>query len=83
MRPSTIIVQAPQAPRSQTRLLPVRSARMRRASSSVTRGSIVRSMRLPFDHQRDGHFAGPDGAGPRLGVGVGHARRRHAPRPDW
>ena len=39
--PSMMTVQAPQVPRSQTRLAPVRSRWLRMASSSVTRGSTV------------------------------------------
>ena len=64
MRPSTIIVQAPQLPRSQTRLLPVRSARLRIASSSVTRGSISSSIRLPLTIRVTGTSPGPDDRGP-------------------
>src|SRR5271157_3559650 len=39
--PSTIVVQAPQLARSQTRLGPVTSSRWRRVSSRVVRGSTV------------------------------------------
>src|SRR5437867_12439205 len=58
------MVQAPQAPRSHTRLLPVRSARLRSASSSVTRGSILRSSRLPFTISATGTSPGPTTRGP-------------------
>ena len=64
MRPSTIIVHAPQVPRSQTRLLPVRSARLRIASSSVTRGSILSSTRLPLTISVTGTSPGPTTRGP-------------------
>ena len=59
VRPSTIIVHAPQVPRSQTRLLPVMSARVRIASSRVTRGSIRRSSRLPLTISDTGTSPGP------------------------
>src|SRR5262245_42562709 len=46
--PSTIIVQAPQVARSQTRLAPVMSRSLRNASSSVTRGSTLTCLGAPL-----------------------------------
>src|SRR5262245_25587196 len=46
--PSTIIVQAPQVARSQTRLAPVTSRSLRSASSSVTRGSTLSFFGAPL-----------------------------------
>src|ERR1700751_998967 len=46
--PSTWMVQAPQAPRSQPFFVPVRSKRSRRASSNVTRGSTFNLLGLPL-----------------------------------
>ena len=57
--PSMIIVQAPQTPRSQPRLLPVMSAVLRIASSSVTRGSTFRFNRLPLTMSVIGTSPGP------------------------
>src|ERR1051325_1947939 len=64
VRPSTIIVHAPHVPRSHTRLVPVRSARLRSASSSVTRGSMRRSRRLPLTVSATGTSPGPRTRGP-------------------
>src|SRR5439155_12597946 len=64
VRPSTIIVHAPHVPRSHTRLLPVRSARFISGLSSVTRGSIFRSTRLPFTVSVTGTSPGPTTRGP-------------------
>src|ERR1700693_602002 len=48
-RPSTMTVQAPHCPRSHPFLVPVRSRRSRKRSSSVTRGSeSSTSRRTPF-----------------------------------
>ena len=78
-----IIVQAPHAPRSQPRLLPVRSALLRIALSSVTRGSTFRVDRLPLTMSVNRHLAGADNArGLRFELGhtADHAgrERRHA-----
>src|SRR3954468_16814671 len=67
------MVHAPQVPRSQTRLLPVRSARVRSASSSVTRGSIFRSTRLPLTVSVTGTSPGPSIAGPACAAASGTA----------
>src|SRR6476646_11184377 len=57
--PSSSTVQAPQVPRSQTRLAPVSSNWSRRASSSVTRGSSCALSFLPFTLSDTGTLPGP------------------------
>src|SRR5579859_7495901 len=52
-------VHAPQVPRSQTRLAPVRSNWSRRASSKVTRGSSCALSFLPFTLSDTGTLPGP------------------------
>src|SRR6266571_286578 len=52
-------VQAPQVPRSQTRLAPVSSNWSRRASSKVTRGSSCALTFLPFTLSDTGTLPGP------------------------
>ena len=64
MRPSMITVQAPQAPRSQTRFWPVISRRVRSASSSVTRGSTDSACRRPFTVSVMATSPGPTGGRP-------------------
>ena len=63
--PSRSTVQAPQAPRPQTTLVPVRPIRSRRASTSVTRGSTESVMRGAVDLELEGRGAGPDSVGRR------------------
>ena len=53
--PSISTVQAPQVPRSQTCLAPVRSRWLRSASSSVTRGSTVTACARAVDLERQRH----------------------------
>jgi hypothetical protein len=57
-------VQAPQAPRSQTRFGPVMSSRVRIASSSVTRGSTFNWWRRPLIVSVIGTSPGPTAGGP-------------------
>src|SRR5215471_15635408 len=59
-----IIVQAPHTPRSQPRLLPVRSALLRNALSSVMRGSMFRFSRLPLTINWIATSPGPTTAAP-------------------
>src|SRR6266542_4850104 len=56
-------VQAPHVPRSQTLLAPVRSKELRKASSSVTRGSSSALYLLPLIVSATGTFPGPSTAG--------------------
>src|SRR5690242_10976137 len=57
--PSINTVQAPQVPRSQTRLAPVSSNWSRSASSRVTRGSSCALSFLPFTLSDTGTLPGP------------------------
>src|SRR5689334_10263035 len=57
--PSINTVQAPQVPRSQTRLAPVSSNWSRRASSKVTRGSSCALSFLPLTLSDTGTLPGP------------------------
>ena len=61
--PSSSTVQAPQPPRSQTGLAPVRSSSLRSASSSVTRGSTVTARAAPFTFRFSVTASGPRTAG--------------------
>src|SRR5450755_3501163 len=58
--PSTITVQAPQVPRSHTRLAAVRSNRWRKVSSSVERGSTETLVALPLICSVIGTSPGPE-----------------------
>src|SRR5262245_16218237 len=57
--PSSITVHAPQPPRSQTSLAPVRSRWLRSARSSVTRGSTVTVLTAPLTFKLSGTASGP------------------------
>ena len=71
--PSRSTVHAPQAPRSQTCLAPVRSRWLRSASSSVTRGSTVTCLDRAVHLQAEGDGVGSeDRGGLALGADAHH-----------
>src|SRR5262245_60376795 len=61
--PSSITVHAPQPPRSQTSFAPVSSRWLRRARSSVTRGSTVTVLAAPLILSVSGTASGPSTCG--------------------
>jgi hypothetical protein len=74
-------VHAPQLPRSQTSLAPVRSRWLRSARSRVTRGSTVNVRAAPFTFRDNGTASGPRTVA-AAGVGVPVSRpEAAAPTP--